>query len=142
MTLKIRKIRYTSHHGFSIDFERPGEVALTPEQAYVLYLGLQSELTQEELDQHFSEEEQHIIIQYHELMLEKIRFPSAEKRKQVTAKGIRHALVKHIDQWLLEAPQEIRTLVEQFLGWRFPKTYVSYQDKFFSDFDIDDLGVD
>jgi hypothetical protein len=123
MNLKISKVRYTSKNGITIDFDRPGTIQLTPEQAYAIYLSSNSELTQNELNQHFSKEEQLILIKYQELLFEKMMNPDPAYVQRGAKMSLQTEITRLVDLWLECSSEGKRALIENYLGWRLPKGY-------------------
>jgi hypothetical protein len=123
MNLKISKVRYTSKNGITIDFDRPGTIHLTPEQAYAIYLSSNAELTQNELNQHFSKPEQLVLIKYQELLFEKMMNPNPAYEQRGKKNSLQAEITRIVDLWLECSAEGKRALIEKYLGWKLPNGY-------------------
>lgn len=120
MTLKINKIRYSSRHGISVDFEKPGTFVLSSEEVFLLLMYLKGHLTRDEVAKEFKADEQAVILRYYQACQDKMveigKQYADSTRKRSATKELKQ-LLNHGVFWLFK---DARCFLERYLGWHIP----------------------
>jgi hypothetical protein len=115
--MKIEKLAYSSRNGYSVEFRRSGSVVLTPDETYILTLLLKAQLTQNELDAHFSAAEQEVLHRYEKLIGDKRADLSLKYQDATATKRLRRELREMLALWMEHVPAGYQVVMEKILGW-------------------------
>jgi hypothetical protein len=117
--MEIKKIKYTSKQGLSVELFEPDSFRLTWDEATMLLLMMKSHLTQSELDENFRPEEQAALERYEKLRLDKIVKTTHTMQDRITPVRKLHTELKQLLELYFEnARQGWPEVVKDFLGWR------------------------
>jgi hypothetical protein len=115
--IEPKAININSHGGVSIALHSPGTTRLTARQMVTLLVTLKSHLTQEELNNTFSNDEQHAIIRYYQKVTEKQQLLLAHYRQRESARALQKdfndALIWY--QYALES--DLDNMLTMLWGW-------------------------
>lgn len=115
--MRIERLRYSSRSGYQIDLRQAGGFVLDPHQVYLLWVQMKAQLSQQDLNQHFTLEEQAVLHRYQKLMLDK-QAELTEKHPDLRSqKKIKSEFAQFLEVWMEFIPQGGEVVIQKLLGW-------------------------
>lgn len=117
MQLKPIKVKYSSKLGYLVEFAAPGDASISEEDILMLLVHLRAFLSQEEMDKHFSREEQEVIQRYF-LQIERKEAELMDNyAKKASLKKIQQEFRSVLDWWKLFWKEGLAKVMIQMWGW-------------------------
>lgn len=119
MSLNLKKVKYSSRHGYSFEWQEPGGVSLTAEEVWYLRLLLEQFPPEEIIDREFTLTERKTIQRFAKLCFRQMEKISAQYQQRDALAGLLPDFRKRLRLFQLSCGQEFQGMIETFLGWTF-----------------------